>query len=124
RRVRSERLAVRARRVTRPGLARRYVAEDAGLRSEPRPGPYGMMSAHSHLSGEDAAVADLHRSRDPHLCHDQTEPSDAHVVRYVHQVVYLRSRAHHGVVHAPPVERRVGTNLHIVLDDAAAHVWN
>ena len=61
---------------------------------------------------------------DAHLRHDQTGFPDAHVVRDLHEVVDLRPRADDRVVDAPAVDRRVRADLDVVLDDAAADMWN
>src|SRR4051812_33267589 len=44
------------------------------------------------------------------------------VVRYMHEIVDLGSSTYDCIVHAPSVERRVGSDLHVVFHDAAPHV--
>src|SRR6185437_2052574 len=124
RRVRTQHLAVRTRRISRPRLARRNVAERTRLRREARAGANGAMTAHTNLPGEDAAIAHVHRPGHAHLRHDQAQPSDAHVVRDVYQVVDLRAGADHRVVHAAAIDGRVGADLDVVADDAASDVRN
>ena len=45
-------------------------------------------------------------------------------MRDVYQVVDLRARADHGVVDASAIDGRPRADLHIILDDAPAHVRN
>ena len=108
----------------RPRLARRDVAEHAGLRRRSaRRAPMVVWPVHARLARDDHAV--LRASHEPaiaHLRHDQAQPADAHVVRDVHEVVDLRARADHRVVDAAAVDRRVRADLDVVLDDAAADV--
>ena len=83
-----------------------------------------MMTRDAHLPGEDAAVLDPHRARDANLRHEQAQPSDAHVVPDLHEVVDPRPRADHRVIDAAAIDRRVRADLHVRLDDAAPDVRN
>src|SRR5206468_2417101 len=110
--------------VSRPYFATGNVAEHARLRGERRALADRVMPADADLPREYTPVFDANRSRDPDLRHDQAQPTDAAIVRDVHEVVDLRPRADHRVVDAPAIDRRVRADLDVVLDDAATDVRN
>jgi hypothetical protein len=82
------------------------------------------MPRHTHLASEHAPIPDVRRAGDPDLCHQQAALPDAHVVSDLHEVVDLGPRTDHGVVDAASVDRRVRTDLHVILDHAASDVRN
>ena len=48
---------------------------------------------------------------------DQAAPPDHHVVRNLHQIVYFRTFADHGITQRTAINCGVGPDLHVVLDD-------
>ena len=115
---------MRPRRVARPGLPGRNVAENSSLRGDSRPSSNRDMAADSGLAREDCAVPHSHRSRNADLRHQKAFLADAHVVGNVHEVVDFGAAPHYGVVNAAAIDSRVGADLDVVADDAATDVRN
>src|SRR5207248_1270767 len=88
--------------------------------ADPCTAPDGRVSADPDLSSENRPVFDHHRSGHANLRHDQTEATHTHVMRDVNEVVDLCPGADHGVADAAAIDRGVGANLDVVLDDAPA----
>src|SRR5258706_6048548 len=82
------------------------------------------MPADARLPRENAPIADSRRSRDSNLRHDQTEPTDFHVMSDLNEVVDLGSVTDDSVVDASAIDRRVRADLDVVSDNAAADVRN
>ena len=80
------------------------------------------MSADPDLSGEYRAVTNRNRAGNTYLRHQQALLPNADVVRDVDEVVDLGAVADDGIVDAPAIDRRVGTNLDIVANDAPPDV--
>jgi hypothetical protein len=67
-------------------------------------------------------VSDPDTPRHPGSCHDQASLADANIMGDVDQVIDLGAPADDGVVDTAPINRGVGTNLHLILDDAASNM--
>src|SRR2546428_431862 len=120
RRLRTEVLAVVARRETRDRRAGRDVANHAALHRHPRAATDAHVIGDPGLTGEEHIVPHVRAPGDPDAGGNEAPRPDADVVPHLDQVVDFRSRAHHRVVHAATVDRGVGPDLHVVPDDAAA----
>src|SRR5262249_57884409 len=57
-----------------------------------------------------------------HLRYQHAAATDLHVVPDLYQIINHRAGADHGVPRGAPVDRRIGTDLDIVLDDDAAEL--
>src|SRR5205814_3137161 len=82
------------------------------------------MSADSSLPGQDCSVADRHRPGYSDLRHDQALFTDSNVVRDVNEVIDLGTVPDDRVIDAAAIDRAVGSDFHVVTDDAAADVRN
>ena len=82
------------------------------------------VSGHAHLSAEHAPFAHLRRACHACLCGHHGVGSDFIVVGNLHQVVQLHALADDGGAHRGAVHARVGTYLHIVLQDGDAYLGN
>src|SRR5881628_3128578 len=97
---------------------------------------------HARLRADQCAVADAHVVCDPDLPGQHHAASDAraagdadlgdedrvladlHVVSELHEIVELGAAADDRVAEGRAVDRTVGADLHVVLDDDAARLWN
>src|SRR5439155_873713 len=120
RRLRTEVLAVVARRETRDRRAGRDVANHAALHRHPRAATDAHVIGDPGLTGEEHIVPHVRAPGDPDAGGNEAPRPDADVVPHLDQVVDFRSLAHHRVVHAATVDRGVRPDLHVVPDDAAA----
>ena len=79
------------------------------------------MADDAGLTGQDDIISDLGAARNADLRADDAVFPDDHVVGDHDEIVDLRPLADHGAPEAGAVDRRVGTDLHVVLDhdDAA-----
>src|SRR5439155_1412563 len=82
------------------------------------------LHADSDLSAQDHASPDLARARDPGLCRDDGILTDLHVVGHHDEIVDLHAASHDGRSQRAAVDRRVGADLDVVLDDHAADLGN
>src|SRR4051794_31731130 len=105
---------MRSGRISAPRLARGYVAERTGLRSQRRSLPDRAVAIDADLSRDHAAILDASRARNANLRHDETEPPDPAVVRDMNEVVDLSARADHRVIDAAAIDRRVRADLDVV----------
>ena len=78
----------------------------------------------AHLPGQDHAAPEPRRARDADLRHQQRVLADHHVVADLHQVVDLGPAPHDRVAEGGAVDRGVGADLDVVLDQHAAHLGN
>src|SRR6478735_3192896 len=72
------------------------------------------------LSTDLDAISNLRAAGNADLADDGAMPTDVNVVADLDLVIDLGAFADHGVVHGTAIDRRVRTNLDIVLDDDAA----
>ena len=75
------------------------------------------MSNDSDLSGENSALANLRRSRQPDLRTQQSVFAYVRSVPDLHQIVDLHPAPNASFADAGPVNARVGLDFHIVADD-------
>src|SRR3546814_6825047 len=80
------------------------------------------MTCDSDLPGQNHPVSQPRASRNAHLRDDDAAATDHHVVAYLHEIINHGAAADHGVRATAAVDRGVGTDLHIVLDDHAAEL--
>src|SRR5439155_12644726 len=66
----------------------------------------------------------MNATPDTSLHNDEAKLADAYVMRDVYEIIDLRARPDHGVVHAATVEARIGADLDVVHDEAPPHVRN
>src|SRR6266550_3963756 len=109
-------------RVARHRGARLDVPDDAALHGDAGAPPDRHVVGEPRLAGEEDIILDMRAPRDPRLARDKAARADPTVVPDLHEVVDLGSRADDGVVNAAPVYCRIGSDLHIVADDATAHL--
>src|SRR5204863_193949 len=74
------------------------------------------------LPGEDHTAPDPARARDADLGDDDRVLADLDVVRDLHEVVDLGAAPHDRVAEHRAIDRRVGSDLHVVLDEDPAHL--
>ena len=74
------------------------------------------------LPGEDHTAPDPARARDADLGDDDRVLADLDVVRDLHEVVDLGAAPHDRVAEHRAIDRRVGADLHVVLDEDPAHL--
>src|SRR5688572_6439792 len=113
---------MRARRIARPRFTCRDVSEHAGLAGDLRAVTDFVVSLRCRLASDDDAVPDTRGAGQADLRHDQAELAHRAIVADLDEVVDLGSRADHRVVDAATIDRGVRTNLHVVVDHAAAHM--
>src|SRR6266487_1788078 len=104
-------------------LRAQKLAVRAGQRAEVRR-LGGNVGDGPRLDEQSRAVPDREMIRDPRLRHDEATRADAHVMGDVDEIVDLRARPDHGVVHAAAVDARIGADLDVVPDEAPPHVGN
>src|SRR5262249_20639423 len=66
--------------------------------------------------------AELGGAGDADIGHDHAMPADRDVVGDLHEVVDLGALADHRIAERAAIDAAVGTDLHVVLDDDAAHL--
>src|SRR5713226_5558566 len=103
-------------------LARRDVARESRLREHDGAVADRQVIGDADLSGQDHAAPDPARARDADLGDDDRVLADLDVVRDLDEVVDLRAPPADGVAERRAVDRRVGTDLDVVLDEDAAHL--
>ena len=69
-------------------------------------------------------ILDRRRAGDADLGDDHAMAADDHVVGDLHQIVDLGALADHRVAAGAAIDRRVGADLDVVLDDDAADLRN
>ena len=90
---------------------------DAALGTEDTVVGYLDMSRYAYLAREDTMLADFRTTGDTYLGAEESGFTYLYVMRYLHEVVYLRVLADDGRTHHGAVDGGVGTYLHVVLDD-------
>src|SRR5437867_4506937 len=104
--------------------AGRDVGDDTRLRAQHGAISDADMIADSDLSAQDHASPDFARARDPGLCRDDGILTDLHVVGHHDEIIDLHAASHDGRSQRAAVDRRVGADLDVVLDDHAADLGN
>ena len=90
---------------------------NAGLGPHHGAGAHFDVADHPDLAGQDDAVSELCRSRDPRLGDDDTVASGADIVRNLDKIVDLCPPADDGFPEGGPVDRHIGADFHIVFQD-------
>src|SRR5882724_6863881 len=114
----------RHRRRAQPPLARRHVFRDAGLGPEHGPVADGQMVRETDLAGGDDAATQSARARDADLGHDDRVLADLDVVTDLDEVVDLGPAADDRPAQHGAIDRRVGADVHVVLDHHGADLRN
>src|SRR5262249_17911402 len=113
-----------ARGIPAPAFSRRDVVHEASLRAENDARPDRKVVRHSGLPGHDHTVPDRRAPRYADLPGQEAVTSDRDVVRDLDQIVDLGSLADDGGADRAAVDRGIGPDLHIVLDDHPANLRN
>src|SRR3984957_14733221 len=119
-----EPLAERPRRKPAPLRARRHVGDDAAARAEPRARADREVVGDADLATQHDVVSDIDAAGDPGLRHDEAMASDRAIMPDLHQIIDLSSLPDHGIAGSTAVDRRVGADLDVVLDDDPADLGN
>src|SRR5215469_9873889 len=82
------------------------------------------MVGNADLSGKNSEIADRHAARYADLRNNQAMPADRTVVSDLHEIVDLGALANHGVAGGAAVDRGIGADLDVILDDHAAGLRN
>src|SRR5581483_801681 len=96
---------------------RRHVAMHAGLRADLGAVADLHVVGDPDLPGQHDPPADPARPRDADLGHDDGVRADLGIMANLHQVVDLRPAPDHRLPERRPVDRDVGADLHVVLND-------
>src|SRR5215470_190013 len=124
RRYLAQPLFARSCRIPTPTGAGRDIVHDSGLGAEHCACSDCQVIGYAGLATHDDAVLDGAATRDADLRSQQTVTPDRYVVRDLDEIVDLGALPDHGVPDGPAVDRRIGTDLDIVLDDDAPDLGN
>src|SRR3984957_900962 len=102
-----------------PPGAGRYVGHIAALGAEHRAGPDIDMIGQAHLPAHHDKISHLRAAGNAGLPSDEAVTPDAHVVRDLHQIVDLGPLPNDGVAGRAAVDRGVGADFHVVLNNDA-----
>ncbi|KQP73707.1 hypothetical protein ASF60_09745 [Methylobacterium sp. Leaf113] len=78
------------------------------------------MADDAHLSAKDNIILKGGRTGDPHARDDDAVPTDDDVVGDLYKVIDLRPLPDDCIPAGPPVDRRIGTDFDIILDNDPA----
>ena len=106
-------------RTTDQRRAWRHVRHDPGLRSDPGSPTNPHVPGHRRLPADLDEVLEHGRTRDAHLRHNDTTSAEADVVPDLDQVIEPGTRSDHRIACRTSINRGVGTNLDVVLQDDA-----
>src|SRR5579883_2356189 len=98
----------------------RYVGDYTRLRGDLSARSYLEMRGEPRLRSHGDEIAKLGRAGDPRLRDNQTMPADPHVLRDLYEIVDLRAFADHRIVERTAIDRRIRSDLDIVLKDHPA----
>jgi len=82
------------------------------------------MSRQTSLPSQYHIVLDHSAPGQTRLCHDQTAFTYPHVVGNLYQVVDFGTLPDHSITQATTIDRRIGADLNVGLDDTATDVSN
>src|SRR5207244_12087107 len=102
--------------------AGRDILRHAALRRELRAVADRDVVGDADLAAEHHAAADARRARNAGLGRDDAALADLDVVRDLHEVVDLRAAPDDRGAEHRAIDRRVGADLHVVLDEDPAHL--
>src|SRR5262249_56148300 len=80
------------------------------------------MVGDADLTAQHGVVSDLDAARNPGLRDDEAMASDRAVMADLDQIIDLGALANDGVAAAAPVDRGIGADLDVVLDDHPARL--
>jgi hypothetical protein len=95
----------------------RHVAGHARLRRELRARADLQVAGNAYLARQDGEVADLGAARDADLSDDQAARPDPHIVPDLDEIIDLAPGTDQCIRACASINRAVGADLHIVLDD-------
>ena len=110
------------RRRAHPLLPFRDVVHHAGLRCQRDAVADAQVSRNAGLAGHGDVGADLRAARDAHLGDDDRVFADGDVVGDLHEIIDLRALADDRGPKRRPVDRGVGTDLDVILDQDLSHL--
>src|SRR4030095_2973834 len=105
-------------------LAGGDVAGDPGLRGGDDTVTERDVVGHADLAGQHYTLAQARGTGDTDLGHQERVLTDLHVVADLHEVVDLGAAADDRVAEGRAVDGGVGADLHVILDEHAAHLWD
>ena len=117
-------IAYRLRRRSDPAAAGRNVGHDPRLRAQHRAGADGDVVGEADLPSHHDEISHFRAAGNAGLPGDQAVPADADVVRDLHQIVDLGALADDGVAGRAAVDRGVGADLDVILNDDPAGLRN
>lgn len=106
------------------GSACWYVSKNGALGRDPSPISDYEMISDSYVAGEYHVIADPGAPRDSDARHDEAPLSNSDVMPHLNQVVHLGTTPDHSVIDASAVDASIGSDLHLVFQDAATNVRN
>ncbi len=104
--------------------ARRYIGDDAGLRGDLRPCANLEVSSNTGLTTCGDKISKLGRTGNADLRDNQTSPSDRHIMGDLHKIIDFGAFSNHGIARRSAVDRGVGADLDIVLNNDTADLRN
>src|SRR5262245_43315547 len=78
------------------------------------------MAHDAYLASQGHEIAEFRAPGDTGLRHDDTMPSDHHVVPDLHEIINFRALPDHGVAQGATVDGGIGADFDAILDDHAA----
>lgn len=109
---------------TAPALAIGYVIHNAARCGNLHARTDNQMVGKSHTTTQHRLVTDDTAARNAAMSRNNTKTADSHVVGDLYEVIDLCTFANDGVVQRTTVDRRIGANLDIVLNDDSAELGN
>ena len=95
------------------------VCNDPSLRRDLRCRADREMTGQSGLATDADEIAKLGRARNAHLGNDQTMPSNSDIMGDLDEVIDFRALANDRVARRATIDRRIGADLHVILDNDA-----
>src|SRR5579884_526341 len=103
-----------------PVRARGHIRHVAALRTEHGAGADSHVVGKAHLPAHHDKISNLAAAGDAGLAGYQTMPPDANVVGNLDEIVDLGAFSDHGVTSRTAVDRAVGADFHVILNDDSA----
>ena len=103
-----------------PPHARRHIASHIAARRDLRASADLDVADDADLAAKGHEIAEFGAARNTGLGHDDAMPSNHHVVPDLHEIINFRAFPDHRVAQGAPVDRRIGADFDVVLDDHAA----
>ena len=98
------------------------IRNDAGLRSYHRAFTNPKVAGHGRLTTDADEILQHRRTRNTDLGDNDATPAEDHVVADLHQIIETRAGADHRVPGRSPIDRGIGADLDIVLQDDQAEL--